>query len=327
MSELRQDLATKRWVIIATERAKRPDQFKRGDEKPPVAPLDPKCPFCPGNEQLTPEVILRYPQEGPWEIRVIPNKFPALEGSGEVVVHEPHGLSTTNGYGSHEVIIESPKHNLSFATLPPQARRKMLDVFEVRLRSLRNLPHVKFISIFRNHGRAAGTSLIHPHCQLIATPIVPTHIRQEVEESRRHYDDHVTCVYCEMMDIESNVGKRVILDSPHFLALAPFASRTPFEMMVLPKRHCSDFGEMTMSEANDLADMLGTVLGKMHDRLNDPDYNLMLHTAPLRDIPQDCYHWHVEILPKLTIAAGFELGTGIYINSSKPEECAAFLRG
>ena len=164
MSELRQDLATKRWVIVATERAKRPDQFSRGDEKPALPPLDPNCPFCPGNEQLTPEVILRYPQEGDWQIRVVPNKFPALQGGGELVVQDPHGLSSMQGLGEHEVIIESRLHDLSFGTLPAEARRNVVDVFQARVRSLRLLPHIKFISIFRNHGRGAGTSLMHPHC-------------------------------------------------------------------------------------------------------------------------------------------------------------------
>jgi UDPglucose--hexose-1-phosphate uridylyltransferase len=326
MSELRQDLGTKRWVVIATDRAKRPDQFAREDGKPAVPRLDPDCPFCPGNERFTPDVLLQYPQQGAWQIRVIPNKFPALQGTGELVVKEPHGLSSMSGFGNHEVLIESPVHNLAFATLPAAERRNVVDIIQARFRTLRNLSHIKFISVFRNHGRGAGTSLLHPHCQIIATPIVPTHIRQEIEEARRHYDDHVTCVYCEIGDIESGLDKRIILDSPHFLALAPFASRTPFEILVLPKRHCADFGEIRMQELDDLADTLGEVLKRLHDRLNDPDYNLMLHTAPLRDISQDCYHWHIEIVPKLTIAAGFELGTGIYINTSKPEECAAFLR-
>jgi UDPglucose--hexose-1-phosphate uridylyltransferase len=312
-------------VIIATERAKRPDQFARQDGKPPLPPVDANCPFCPGNEHLTPDVLLQYPRQGPWEIRVVPNKFPALHGAGELVVHDPHGLSSMQGFGSHEVIIESPVHNASFATLTQQGRRDVIDVFQVRFRSLRVSPHIKFISIFRNHGQAAGTSMLHPHSQLIATPIVPTHIREEVEEARRHYDDHVTCVYCELIDIESNLNKRVILDSPHFLVLAPFASRTPFEIQVFPKRHSADFGEMNMEEANDLADALGEVLGRFHQRLNHPDYNIMLHTAPLRDISEDYYHWHLEILPKLTIPAGFELGTGMYINISRPEDCATFL--
>ena len=326
MSTMRQDPATKRWVIISTERAKRPDQFSHGDGKPPLPSHDPNCPFCPGNEHNTPGVLLQYPQDGDWEVRSVPNKFPALEGAGELVVQEPHGLSSTQGLGNHEVLIESRLHDLSLGTLPPEARRTVIDVFETRFRSLRNLTHIKFISIFRNHGKAAGTSLVHPHSQIIATPIVPTHIREETEEARRHYDDHVTCVYCEILDIESSLDKRIILDSPYFVALTPFASRMPFEVMIIPKRHCADFGEVRMQEANDLADTLGTVLKKLHDRLNDPDYNMMLHTAPLRDISHDYYHWHIEILPKLTIPAGFELGTGIYINTSQPEECADFLR-
>jgi UDPglucose--hexose-1-phosphate uridylyltransferase len=332
MSELRQDIATKRWVIVSQERAKRPHQFL----KQMVVQEEPDhredCPFCEGNEGQTPPEVYALrngsdPNRPGWKVRVVPNKFAALSPSAKWEVKHPEIFTTINGYGSHEVIIETPQHNQTLATLPQEQVQLVLQALLQRMRTLAQDDRIAFVQVFRNHGAAAGTSLVHPHSQLIATPIVPTNIREEIEEARRFYDDRVTCVYCYMLEKEVEREERIVLSTDQYVVIAPFASRFPFELMILPRRHSASFvAEARGEDVAFLADVLRRTLLLLYRAANNPDYNAVLHTAPLRDSCMDYYHWHIEIVPRLTTPAGFELGSGIYITTAIPEETAAYLR-
>jgi len=332
MSELRQDIATKRWVIVSKERAKRPHQFL----KQMVVQEEPDhrddCPFCEGNEGQTPPEVYALrngsePNQPGWKVRVVPNKFAALSTSAKWEVKHPEIFTTINGYGSHEVIIETPQHNQTLATLPQEHVQLVLQALLQRMRTLAQDNRIAFVQVFRNHGAAAGTSLVHPHSQLIATPIVPTNIREEIEEARRFYDDRVTCVYCYMLEKELEREERIVLTTDHYVVLAPFASRFPFELMILPRRHSASFvADARTEDVTFLADVLRCTLLLLYRAANNHDYNAVLHTAPLRDSCMDYYHWHIEIVPRLTTPAGFELGSGIYITTAIPEETADYLR-
>jgi UDPglucose--hexose-1-phosphate uridylyltransferase len=332
MSEFRLNRATKEWIIIATERAKRPHEFMVKKEIKKFPPFDPLCPFCPGNEKYTPpEIYAERDKDSPpdspgWSVRVISNKYPALEPTEKAVKIAGRFFRTASGVGKHEVIIETPKHNQTFANLSLKQAERVSLICWKRYKFLEKDRRFKLIMIFKNHGVTAGTSLRHSHMQLIAVPLVPTSIRHQLEEAMRYYDDHGVCVFCDMMKEELKAKKRVILENEKFVAFHPFASRSPFETWIVPKRHNACFGSINESETKLLASVTRTILRKIHDRLGDPDYNLIIRTAPIKDTQEDYYHWYVQILPRLTTPAGFELGSGVYINTSLPEETAKFMR-
>jgi UDPglucose--hexose-1-phosphate uridylyltransferase len=333
MSEIRQDQATKRWVIMATERAKRPQEFcspQPASAKLAVSSAD--CPFCPGNEAKTPPEVFAYREDGGlpnspgWQVRVIPNRFPALQMENEVTIRDPYWFTNINGLGAHEVLIESPLHNTNPALMSVAALTRVLMAAGSRFNDLQQDHRLSYIAFFRNHGNAAGSSLCHPHTQIIATPIAPTNIRLEIEEARRHYDDRMHCVYCETIDKEREAGVRVIFENEAFFVFEPFASRWPFETWILPTQHTSVLRLDEPGRIEALASALHRTLAALYHALNDPAYNLVLHEAPLRDTCEDYWHWHIEILPRLSTAAGFELGTGIWINTVLPEHSAEYLR-
>ena len=331
MPEIRQNRATKEWVIIAAERAKRPGDFNPKEEKKILPKFDRDCPFCPGNEHKTPPELFSYRRAGTekdtpgWWIRVIPNKFPALIPEVELGRVSERFFSKMKGYGRHEVIIESPEHNLSLGNMSLKQVEEVCLIYRERYIELSAEKNIKTIIIFRNHGLGAGTSLLHPHSQLIALPLVPTHIRHLLEEATRYYDDHVFCVFCDMVKEELEFKKRVLLETESFVAFHPFASKVPFETWIVPKVHNAGFGNISVDEAKGLAFVLREILGRLYSKLSDPDYNLVLNTAPISDSSEDFYHWYIQILPRLTTPAGFELGSGVYINTALPEETAKFL--
>jgi len=331
MPEIRQNRATKEWVIIATERAKRPDDFKPEEEKKILPVFDKDCPFCPGNEHKTPPELFSYRQAGTekdkpgWWVRITPNKFPALISEVELTRVSEGFFRKMEGYGRHEVIIESPEHNLSLGNMNLKQVEEVCLVYRQRYIELSAEKNIKIIIVFRNHGEAAGTSLLHPHSQLIALPLVPTHIRHLLEEAMRYYDDHGFCVFCDMIKEEMEFKKRVVLETEKFIAFHPFASKVPFETWIVSKTHNAGFGNISADEAKNLAFVLREILGKLYTKLSDPDYNFVLHTAPIKDSNEDYYHWYIQILPRLTTPAGFELGSGVYINTILPEETALFL--
>ena len=327
MSELRQDLTTHDWVIIAKERAKRPHELTKNrlTEGPRPEHLE-DCPFCPGNEGLTPEAAVVYDGPGKWRLRVIPNKFPALTPEGDTKRLE-HGLfRRSDGYGRHEVIIETPLHNQFIPFMEDGHVEDLVKVYRDRYHALREDPNIKLIIIFKNHGVGAGTSLEHPHSQIVATPVVPPYIRRKYEVATRHFDDTGRCLHHDIQRAELEEKVRIVAKTPHFVVLHPYASHYPFETSIMPKKHRSSFGNISDDEVADVARVLKETLLKLHLSLKNPDYNFIIHTAPVDDEHKSYYLWHIQIIPRLTQAAGFELGSGIYINVAIPEETAEFMR-
>lgn len=330
MPELRRDPITGEWVIIASERAKRPSDFARPQEQDQDD--NAVCPFDPGNEHMTPPEIMafRHPgsqRNGPgWWVRVVPNKYPALAVEGDLNKTGFGVYDWMNGVGAHEVIIETPEHGTTLAFLDHRQIEDVLWAYRARYLDLKKDPRLKFILIFRNYGRVAGASLLHPHSQLIATPIVPGEIALELEGARRYEGYRDRCVFCDILRQERDEGSRLVAENEHFIAFEPYASKYPFETWLLPKRHGSSFAAIPAEEQAGFADMLGETLRRVHLCLHNPPYNYTLHTAPCDRDDSDGYHWHLEIYPRLTIAAGFEMGTGIYINVTPPELAAACLR-
>ena len=329
MPELRKDPVVGRWVIIATERARRPSDFVTA-----AAPLrSSTCPFCPGNEEETPREILagRAPGSGAdapgWTYRVVPNKFPALRIEGEL---EPAGeglFDRMNGVGAHEVIIETPDHHASLATMSVDEVTDVLWAYRERLADLKKDPRFEYVLVFKNHGEAAGASLEHPHSQLIATPIIPIMVREELTGAADYYRRKERCVWCDIVRQERRAQRRLIAELGGFVALAPFAPRFPCETWIVPTRHAAAFEESGVDELRGLAEILGDFLRRMNRVLGDPAYNFMLHTAPLDEPDLSHFHWHLEIIPKVTKVAGFEWGSGFFINPVSPEAAAAALRG
>ncbi len=329
MPELRKDPVTGRWVIIATDRAKRPTDFVREHVQIRGSGF---CPFCYGNESKTPPEILAYRSDGSardtpgWSLRVVPNKFPALGIEGSLNRQGEGLYDKMNGIGAHEVIIETPDHNLTLATMPVDKVEAVLWAYRDRILDLKKDRRFKYILIFKNHGEAAGASLEHTHSQLIALPVVPKRVLEEVTGSQDYYHYKERCLFCDMIAQEKETGIRVIAENPDFIVLSPFAPRFPFEMAIFPQAHRSAFEESQRHEFANLAPILKDMLMRLDKVLEYPAYNFIIHTSPFPDVSNDYYHWHLEIMPKLTKVAGFEWGTGFYINPTPPEESARFLR-
>lgn len=334
MSEIRQDITTNEWVIIATERAKRPHDFVK-PPKPLPPEFDPKCPFCPGNENMTPPEVLGYREGGPpnssnWWIRVIPNRFAALSPSqtGEPPKREMEGLfRKMEGVGKHEVLIETPKHNLYFPHFTEKQAEEVVIALRERYLALRQEPNIRVVIIFKNHGEGAGTSLVHPHWQIVATPIVPQSLRRRLATATRYYDDNGGCLYCDLIQAEYKSAVRMVEDGAKFFVVHPFASRSPFETWILPKQHSASFGYLDFDSAKELGRVLKRILNKIFLLLGNPDFNIVIHTAPVKEENEDYFHWHLRIIPRLSMMAGFEIGSGIFINTALPEETAEALRG
>lgn len=331
MPEIRKDIVSGSWVIIATERAKRPETFTTQKPEKQNDKLD-KCPFCSGHEHMTPPEVLAIrkntsiPDEPGWEVRVIPNKYPALSTCEGKECEKQGIFEFMAASGVHEVIIETPDHEISPGKLPVEHVKKIVDSYYHRYVELEKDAGIKYIQIFRNHGQEAGASIEHPHSQIMALPVLPPSLKQEMEEARNYYFQEKKCVYCKMIEEELGRGDRVIMENKDFAAFIPYAARFPFETWILPKRHQSSFSEITMDERQNLAEILHDILSRMWDYLKDPPYNYYLHTSPTdyNHIPD--YHWHFEIVPKLTTVAGFELGAGMFINISNPEASAEYMR-
>ncbi len=321
MPELRKDPVIGRWVIIASERSKRPMDFPHERS----APRGGFCPFCPGNEEKTPPEILTLGGDNGWQVRVVPNKFPALVIEGDLKRKGLGLYDVVDGIGAHEVIIDSPQHDANLADLGPENIDRVLEAYQLRLIDLSRDERFRYILLFKNHGENAGASLEHSHTQLIATPIIPKRVMEELEGTKRHYQIKERCIYCDIIDQEIYDGRRIIMESEHFLVLSPFAARFPFETWILPKRHEPHFHRLEKHARRDLADVLGQVLRKINIALDEPAYNYVIHTAPINVGHEWTFHWHLELMPKLTRVAGFEWGSGFYINPTPPEDAAAYL--
>ncbi len=328
MPELRYNVLTRDWVIIATERAKRPDQFvRKKGEKKTLPSFVANCPFCPGNENMTPAETYVVPDTKGWRVRVTPNKFAAVAAQGERRRSVQGIRRTVTGVGLHEVIVETPDHSKTTALLGDQEVETIVQAYLHRFKFASADPRVEQVTIFKNHGDAAGTSLEHPHSQMIATPVITTQLRDRLFNALNHFDEFGECIFCRALELEVKEGTRVVLETQHFVALIPFAALTPFSMLIMPRRHMACFSEMNDAEAADLARNLRRTLAKLYHGLDDPDFNYVVRTAPLEFTGVKYYHWYVSIIPRLTKMAGFELGSGMFINPSLPEENASFLRG
>jgi UDPglucose--hexose-1-phosphate uridylyltransferase len=326
--ELRRDPVVGRWVIISTERARRPSDFI--SEPPKLRPGP--CVFCEGHETRTPDEVWAMRPEGGapngpgWLVRVVPNRFPALRIEGDL---DPTGeglYDRMNGVGAHEVVIEAPAHDARIERLPVSHQVAVLLAYRERILDLSKDPRIDYVMVFKNQGEAAGASLEHAHSQLIATPIVPMMVDEELAGGLQHFRIKHRCIWCDIVRQESRGGGRVVLENGAFIALAPFAPRFPFETWILPTDHRSAFEGMSEQELTPLAAILSETLSRMSSTLGETPYNLMLHSAPLRASRLDHFHWHLEIIPKLTRVAGFEWGTGFFINPMPPEQAAKHLR-
>jgi UDPglucose--hexose-1-phosphate uridylyltransferase len=338
MPELRYDPLEHRWVIIATERAARPsdlaDKTKYNHMK--------MCPFCEGHEASTPPEIWAYrdpktpPNTPGWKVRVVSNKFPALkiEAAGKRIGVGYYDM--IEGAGAHEVIIETPEHNASLADLPPVHVKWVLLAYRERLKDLYKDPRFRYGLVFKNHGQRAGASLAHPHSQLIATPIVPRNVSMKLDAAKKHYENKERCLICDLIQQEISTGSRIISQENGFVAIAPYASRFPFEVFIAPIEHNHSYGEISDDDLERFSRLLKDILLRLKKVLSDPPYNFVLNSSPNTEAKPKLsdqwatlkydYHWHIDIIPRVVRIAGFEWGSGFYINPSIPEEAAKYLR-
>lgn len=328
-SEFRQDIVTKNWVLIAEGRSNRPEDFKQLPATPPDLPAqDDRCSFCPRNEANTGEEIAVYPGKGDWLIRVVPNKYEAISHYLGLVRDDFY--VSRPGIGDHEVVI-TRYHNQPLALQEVSLIDLNLQVYIDRMTSLKQHDEVRYVHIIQNHGMQAGASLAHPHSQIFAIPFLPDRIQDELQGTRDYFLISGACVYCEMILHEIKVGERVLFDSEDFLVIAPYASKMPFEVHILPKKHRASFHQITISERKNLAQVLKDVFGRFYERMRNPAYNYYIHSVPFSGSIETktfddtrSYHWHIVVLPRVQTWAGFELGTEVYVNVMPPEKAAKF---
>jgi len=328
LPELRRDPITGRWVIISTDIARRPTDFAQDHV---VARGDPHCQFCAGQEHRTPAEVLAYrdgggPNQGGWRLRVVPDKFPALRVEGDFHRQGEGIYDRMSGIGAHEVIIETPEHVVNQADLAESHIEDIFWAYRDRILDLRKDRRLRFILLFKNHGTAGGSTIEHTHTELIALPVVPKRVQEEIEGAKRYYDFKERCICCDIAHQELAAAHRVVLETDHFVAFCPYAPRFPFETWILPLKHRSHFEESDAAEIRNLAWVQRAILRKIDKVLEHPPYNWMVHSSPVQDAALPHYHWHIEIIPRLTRVAGFEWGSGFYINPTPPEEAAKFLR-
>ncbi len=329
MAEIRTDPVTGRSIIVSTENPMGPGDF---DVEQPRISSSP-CPFCPGNERMTPPEITAHRSNGSpsngsgWTMRVIPNKFPALRVEGGLNRMGVGIYDMMNGVGAHEVIIETPEHKKMLPDFQPPEMLQLLQLYRDRSLDLRKDQRFRYLLVFKNHGESAGASLSHPHSQLIALPIVPKRVMEELKRSDAYLEQKDRCVFCDVIHQELSEGERIVMETAQMVCFAPFVSRFPFELWIMPKNHLADYVESSTEQLRDLGEVLRRVLGKIRGMLKDPSYNFILHTSPLEAGPYEGYHWHLELMPRLTRVAGFEWGSGFYINPTPPELAAKSLRG
>jgi len=328
MPELRKDPILGRWIIIAQERGKRPTDFMVDEYKVKGG----FCPLCPGHEKTTPDEVLVYGRDdGPansagWQARVVPNKYPALVIEGELEKRGEGLYDRMNGIGAHEVIIENPSHEKTFSALPPEEMIFTFRAFRDRIRDLAKDERFRYVMVFKNFGKAAGASLEHSHSQLVALPIVPRKVSSELEGSLSYYKYKDRCIFCDIIRQERQQDIRKVCENDYFVTITPYAPRSPFEMWIMPRYHHSNYAAQDETSLQALTDIFSQSLRRLDACIPNAPYNFVLHTQPLRSPRLDHYHWHFEIVPKLTSIAGFEWGTGFYINPMPPEETCKYLK-
>jgi UDPglucose--hexose-1-phosphate uridylyltransferase len=331
MSEFRKDPVVGRWVIIATERARRPGNFV--DPQKNLFTENQECPFC--NNQEPPVYLVSGDGGTPWKIRVVPSGTAVLN-MNEQFHRRGHGLyDVVNAYGAHEVVIETHEHIANMADLSVGQIKLVLETYVARFRELEKNENLQYVLSYKNYGWAAGSRKIgHSRSQIMGTSVNPLRVKEKLVGAKRYFDYHERCLYCDLIRQEQHAKSRIVVESDHFIVLTPFAPRFPFELLILPKEHHCDFAKGVVGKEEDLAKILKNVLSRIKIGLDDPAYNYVIQTAPFRragkgtrwkTIEQD-YHWHIELMPRLARAAGFEKGTGFYICSIPPENTAEYLR-
>ncbi len=365
---MRQNIITKQWVLFATGRGKRPNDFHISESgKMAIPSYDAKCPFCPGNEHLLPPIIHERPttlfsgkmqspvedtdaaqdtpggsavsadpekagagdsglKSTPWRTRVVLNKFPIVIPDSGREVRNIGPYTVSGGYGCHEVVIESPFHDRDLSGMSESEVEAVVRTYLDRYDELLKKDPGFEVYIFRNHGARSGTSLIHPHSQIIAIPSLSDRRKQLVNEAGRYFEEQGLCVFCEVMRFEKEQKVRVLYENGLFLCIVPFAAQTPFEVWIMPKTHKSSFNDLEEPEIRDFSDALRHVLRRLYNSLDDPDYNYIIHSFSPDGPDKRSLHWHLQVLPKLTIPAGFEIASGISVNPFLPEENCAFLK-
>ncbi len=329
--ELRKNPVTREWVIIAKGRGSRPSDFASEDREGKLPERDAHCPFCPGNEASTPPEVFAIrddgrPNGGGWQVRVVPNKFAALRSTGSDELRQEGIHSSRDGYGTHEVIVESPIHNKDLWEMDDCEVESVVETYRQRYLAFESGESMQHVLIFRNHGLRAGTSLMHPHSQLIAAPVMPHQLQVELQGAAAYWEYLGKCVFCALVENERASGERTVLETDHFLVVTAYAGRYPFETWILPKRHAIRFAAIGPEESAEFAQVLKATLASLARTLDRPSYNFAIHTAPAAEHNVRAYHWHMEIFPRVTTLGGFELGSDIYINVVAPEDAARFLR-
>ncbi len=331
MSQLRFDISTGDWVVFAPSRALRPHYVSSEPRLRAPAPSLSNCPFCPGNEAFTPPEIYSVRADdaagkSSWRVRVIPNKFPALQIEADTrrIVEGP-SFHSMGGCGAHEVIVESPEHSTFLGQQPVEQIELVLRTVQFRQQDLMRDRRFQALIAFKNYGISAGTSLEHPHWQMIATPVVPRLLREKHAVATEYFDRTGECLYCVALQEELAAGKRILAQNSAYVALLPYASHVPFETWIVPKRHRAAFAEVAAEELRPLAELLRLVLLKLHTALDDPNFNLTIDTVSRGDEDKEYFLWHMRILPRLTTPAGFEMGSGMSINTVLPEDARDFL--
>ncbi len=326
MAELRQEPTTKEWVIVATERSGRPIEVKTS-EKPNLPRHDNSCSFCPGQEHLTPPEVLSYQVSGRWIVRGFQNKFPILSPQSSISQSsaERH-FRRISGAGFHEVIVETPRHDGLIPSRTYHEIELMLKAYRERYLALQRAKSGKAIVIFKNEGISSGASIIHPHSQLVVTPIVPPTLKKKLKISKEYFKATKHSIYRDVERWEVKSGKRLIQDTKLFSIFNPYASLLPFETWIIPKQNKASFAKISDLELIELARVLKDVISRFHKIFGYLDFNWVIHTAPFELEDIDYYFWHIQIQPRLAIIGGFEIGSGMYINTVRPEDAAAFLR-
>lgn len=326
MSEMRFNPITRDWVIMAPGRSQKPNDFRAAlKERPARPPHRASCPFCVGNEEPT-ELGRATAPDGSWLARVIPNKFPALIGCPDLRRVSHGSFRSMLAGGSHEVVVEHPRHDLTLAGMDPSHLATVLRLYRERYAALRQNCAIESIIIFKNHGERAGTSLEHPHSQIAAAPVISPSVRIRLEEASRHYDEDGECLYCRVLRDEIEAGERLLETTTHFVGFVPYAALSPYHTWIFPRRHSSSFDDSSDEEISDLARILSRLLRRLSVALGDPDYNFSIRSAPTSEAVSHYYHWYLAIVPRVSHVAGFELGSGMFINSLPPEQAAEILR-
>lgn len=328
MSEIRKDLVSGRWVIVGNNGISLPESRQADEDDSPD--YDPKCPYCGGNEHMTqPEVSLVKAQDDPdsdeWIVRVVPNYQPILKPVGEPVVRRHHIHQFISGVGSHEIIAESPVHSAEPYDQPLDKFAAVIATYRDRMLAVGSDRRFEYVSASRNHGRLAGSVSTHPCSEIIAMPLVPMAVQEELKQSADYYDFASSCVVCDLIRDELSAKLRIAMENDAFIAITPYAARVPFETWIVPRRHSASFTDITDAETKELALCLARVLLVFAEDLGDPPYSYYIHTSPARVYDLEYYHWHLELVPRLTEAIGVDYGTGIPVNLMSPEKCATFL--